>query len=244
MTSHLLRLVPTGLLALTFLSAEAQNVRLNAYGGYTFQDRFPMGGTYNGFNYSEGRLEDGAHYGASIEFDIRPRKALEISYQNQMTNAYLSGTFPVEKGPYNVSLNYIMLGGVGYAPFSQKVSGFGGLMLGCAYMTGSSSATKFAWGGRLGLKIDFSERVGLKLGAQLLSPVQGAGGGLYFGTGGAGAGVSTYSTIYQFGFTGGLVFTLPRGGSAPAPKSRAYAPPPPAAQPGMPPPPAPGQPPR
>ena len=34
------------------------------------------------------------------------------------------------------------------------------------------------------------------------------GGGLYFGTGGAGAGVSTYSSYYQFNLGGGLVFKL------------------------------------
>ncbi len=33
-------------------------------------------------------------------------------------------------------------------------------------------------------------------------------GGFYFGTGGVGAGVSSYSTMYQFGVGGGLVFKL------------------------------------
>ena len=41
-----------------------------------------------------------------------------------------------------------------------------------------------------------------------MSPVQGAGGGFYFGTGGAGAGVSTYSTIYQFNVGGSINFRL------------------------------------
>jgi hypothetical protein len=39
-----------------------------------------------------------------------------------------------------------------------------------------------------------------------MSAVQSAGGGLYFGTGGGGAGVSTYSSMYQFGLGGGLAF--------------------------------------
>jgi hypothetical protein len=43
---------------------------------------------------------------------------------------------------------------------------------------------------------------------QLLSIPQGAGGELYFGTGGAGAGVSTYSTMMQFALGGGLTFKL------------------------------------
>jgi hypothetical protein len=42
----------------------------------------------------------------------------------------------------------------------------------------------------------------------LLSAVQAVGGGLYFGTGGAGAGVSGFSTFYQFSLGGGLVFKI------------------------------------
>ena len=70
------------------------------------------------------------------------------------------------------------------------------------------SATKFAWGLRLGSNIWVSEKIGLKIQAQLLSATQSMGGGLYFGTGGAGAGVSTYSSYYQFNLGGGLVFKL------------------------------------
>lgn len=52
------------------------------------------------------------------------------------------------------------------------------------------------------------EVAGIRLQAQLLSPVQAAGGGFYFGTGGSGIGVSTYSSIYQFNLGGSLVFRL------------------------------------
>ena len=74
-----------------------------------------------------------------------------------------------------------------------------------------NSATKFAWGFRLGANIWASEKMAIKLQGQLISAVQGAGGGLYFGTGGASAGVSTYSSMLQFGLGGGLTFAL--GGS-------------------------------
>ena len=74
-----------------------------------------------------------------------------------------------------------------------------------------NSATKFAWGLRLGANIWASEKMAIKLQGQLMSAVQGAGGGLYFGTGGAGVGVSTYSSMLQFGLGGGITFAL--GGS-------------------------------
>jgi hypothetical protein len=113
-------------------------------------------------------------------------------------------------------VSYIMLGGVRYfTVMSDKVQPYGGLMLGVAVYDNKSpdsgdptSATKFAWGARLGTNIWLSEKVGIKLQAYLVSAVQGAGGGFYFGTGGAGAGVSTYSTLYQFGLGGGLVVRL------------------------------------
>jgi len=72
----------------------------------------------------------------------------------------------------------------------------------------SDGATKFAWGLKAGANIWASERVGLKLQASLLSAVQAFGGGIYFGTGGAGAGVTGVSTFYQFVLGGGLVFNL------------------------------------
>jgi hypothetical protein len=53
-----------------------------------------------------------------------------------------------------------------------------------------------------------SEKVSLRIHGQLLSPVQWAGGGFYFGTGGSGAGVTTGSTIYQFNVGGSLNYKL------------------------------------
>jgi hypothetical protein len=220
----------------------AQNVRMNFFSGYTYQDKFPISGTYNGFSYSEGRIADGQHYGGSLEFDIRPNKAVELLYQQQDKEGYLRGGLG-ELGPYDVTMHYIMLGGLGRLPFNDAVSGYGGMSVGCGWMTGENSATKFAFGGKLGLQFNISDVVGIKAGAQILSPVQGFGGGFYFGTGGAGAGVSTYSSVYQFAWTGGLCFTLPRQGSSSAPPSRSAAPAPPPSGGGMPPPPPPMPPP-
>jgi len=210
------------LLASAFLiidEVNAQNVRLNLFTGYTYQDRFQTLGSINGFN--EGRIADGQHYGGSIEFDVRPNKAIELLYQQQSTEGFLRSSFS-EIGPYDVTMHYLMLGGLGRLPFSDVVSGYGGINIGAGWSTGSANATKFAWGGKLGLQVNISEVVGIKMGAQILSPVQSLGGGLFFGTGGASAGVSAFSTIYQFAWTGGLCFTLPRqgGSSGPSPAPR------------------------
>jgi hypothetical protein len=73
----------------------------------------------------------------------------------------------------------------------------------------SDNAAKFAWGVRGGANLypgGDKARVGLKLQVGLVSPVQAVGGGLFFGTGGAGAGITTFSTMTQFALGGGLVF--------------------------------------
>jgi len=44
------------------------------------------------------------------------------------------------------------------------------------------------------------------LQAQIYVPMQAAGYTFYFGGGGYSSGVSVYSTMIQFGFTGGLIF--------------------------------------
>lgn len=201
------------LLLLVAAPASAQVIRLNLIGGYTFRDRFPLGGTYQGFTWREGAINDGAHFGGGLEFEVRPNKSVEIYYQMQPTTGEIQTS--VDRYSTDVTVNYLMLGGLGYQPFSENLKGFGGLLVGAGWANSDwGSSTKFAWGGRLGLMISPSERVGIKLGAQLLSPVQGASGGLYVsgGTGGVntGAGISTYSTIYQFGFFGGLTFSFPQ----------------------------------
>ncbi len=182
-------------------------LRINAFGGYTFQDRFPIYGSYAGYSFNEARVAAGAHYGGGLEYEFRPRTAVELFYQAQPTEGFLRTSFQ-EYGPYDITVHYIMLGNLQYVPFSEAVHGYGGVNIGAAFSSGEGNSTKFAWGAKLGLRVDASDKVGIKIGAQLLSPVESVGGGVYFGTGGASAGVSTYSTIYQFGFTGGLVFTL------------------------------------
>ena len=211
------------------VTAASAQVKLNGFGGYTFQDRFNLGGSYNGYSYSEGVLGEGAHFGGSIEFELRPNKSIELLYQTQSTQGYLRGggfDFPAN----DVSVHYLMLGGLGYQPLSEVVSGYGGINLGGALLGGDASATKFAIGGKLGLLVNLSSTVGIKMGAQVMSMVQGLGGGFYFGTGGSGAGVSTYSSVYQFGLTGGLCIALQGRSTASAPKpptGSGYPPPPP-----------------
>ncbi len=209
-------------MALIAGTAFSQELRLNTYAGYVFDDK--VDNYYSSTSYYEGKILGGFRWGAGIEYQLpNTTKAFELQYLRQDTTAPvtyldLDGFGPdVKSTTFDLSTNWIMLNGTNYFPVSEVAEPYFGFGIGMAifdtYNPDSkkeNGATKFAWALRGGSNFWFSEKVGLKVQASLMSAVQGAGGGMYFGTGGVGAGVSTYSTMYQFGFDGGLVFRFPQ----------------------------------
>lgn len=202
-------IILTGLLIILATAAWAQpTITLMTFESYTFADKFDT-------EYGRGKIEDGFQWGGGLEFGLSDNTAVELIYQRLDTDAYydgysLSGTNRLSG---QVGINYIMLGGTRYMPVNDKISGFGTINMGVGWMETSETLesgtpTKFSIGGRLGIRIMASEKVSLRIHTQLFSPVQWAGGGFYFGTGGSGAGVSTGSTIYQFNLGGSLNFKL------------------------------------
>lgn len=197
------------LLILTAVTSWAQpSITLLTFESYSFADKFET-------EYGPAKVSDGFQWGLGLEIMPKEDVAIELIYQNLKTDAFYTGWSNNSEKRFegDVGINYALVGGTRYKPFNEKVAGFGSFDMGVAWMNPSSSlesssVTKFALGGRLGVRISTSERVSLRLHAQLLSPVQWAGGGVYFGTGGSGAGVSTGSTIYQFNLGGSLNFKL------------------------------------
>jgi hypothetical protein len=222
------------LLALLSVEIKAQKLRANVYAMYAFDDKFES--YYSDYVYYYGKIKGGLRAGVGLEFMLRPNKGIELMYLWQKTTAPTTyrpeGRFADQFADLDLNINYIMLGGNSYVRNATgKLEGFGGLSLGCGIVNAdnpetneSASATKFAWGFRLGGNIWLNDRIGIKLQGDLLSLVQGAGGGLYFGTGGAGAGISGYSTMYQFGLGGGITFKIgaatPKAAPASAPPSQ------------------------
>jgi hypothetical protein len=210
------------LAVISFASATySQNVRLNVYGNYVFDDKVDNSYTYNTLGYFSGTVKGGFLWGAGLEFRLHDAYGLELLYQRLDTHApveYYDNSAVVDHlkhADIDLSVNYIMVSGVRSFHANEKVEPYGGFMLGMAITdannpetNNSNSSTKFAWGARLGTNIWASDRIGIKLQMLFLSVPQGSGGGLYFGTGGAGVGVTTYSTVFQFGLGGGLTFKL------------------------------------
>jgi hypothetical protein len=207
------------------MTASAQEIRINAYTSYAFDD------AVNSFNsptsFFDGRINGGLIWGGGFEYVTDQGVGIELSYLRMDTKApitYFSNRPPTgaRSGTFDVAMNYIFLGGTRYKKLSPIAEVFGGMQLGAAVINvtrpgeaqlgeQSESATKFAWGIRGGANLypgGDEGRIGLKLQIGLLSPVQAVGGGLFFGTGGAGAGVTTFSTITQFTMGGGLTFRL------------------------------------
>jgi hypothetical protein len=195
-----------GLLSMATLLFAQPSATLLTFGGYTFADRFDF--NYSSGGIGTGKIQDGFQWGVGLEFEVAPDAAVELIYQNMKADVVFQG---VTQQQYTgqTGINYALIGGTRYAPLNDRVSGFGSLDIGAAWTNpeeslDTESVTKFAWGGRLGVRIQTSDKISLRLHAQLLSPVQWAGGGFYFGTGGAGAGVSAGSTIYQFNLGGSV----------------------------------------
>lgn len=203
------------------LTSQAQELRLNTYAGYVFQDK--VDSYYSSSSYFEGTIEESLRWGLGIEYRIDANKAFELQYLRQDTNApityqdggYLGGA--LQNTNFDAAMNWIMLNGTNYIQVNETVEPFigGGIGMGIYNVENpdngnSDGGTKFAWAIRGGSNFWVSENVAIRIQANLMSAVQSVGGGVYFGTGGTGAGLSTYSTMYQFGFDGGLVIRIPR----------------------------------
>lgn len=194
-----------GLLLVSVSLAWAQpTVTLLTFESYTFADKFDT-------EYGTGKIEDGFQWGGGLEFGLSETMAVELIYQNLTTDVSYQGFDARYDG--KAVINYALLGGTRYMPVNEKISGFGTFNAGVGWINpdeslDSESITKFSLGGRLGVRIQTSGKVSIRLHGQLLSPVQWAGGGFYFGTGGGGAGVSTGSTIWQFNLGGSVNIRL------------------------------------
>ncbi len=190
-------------LLLTIACYSQKTVTLLTFESFTFEDKINFSSGY-------GKISDGFQWGAGFEVGLSPENAVEIIYQRMDASVYAEALSQIKQT--DVGINYVMLGGTRYAPLNEKIAGFGTLDAGVAFLSpkesGFDDVVRFAWGLRLGLRMMASEKVSIRIHGQLMSPVQGAGGGFYFGTGGAGAGVSTYSSIYQFNVGGSLNFRL------------------------------------
>ena len=191
-------------------------IRLNGYASYVFDDGFDVYSDAN--SYFNGTINGGLQWGAGVEFLLNPFFSLELLYFNKASDApttFRFGSLNEKYEVFDVNFNSILLGFNRLQTSSNgKVQGYGGLLVGMLITdlevpsTGNSdSHTSFSWGGRMGANIWMSDKIGIKLQAQVLSATKATGGEFYFSYYGPVV-FSTYTTLWQFGLGGGLTFKL------------------------------------
>ena len=186
--------------------AQAQRVEITPFGGYVFPTRWNAS---NGSLYFYGN----AQYGGILDIGMSRVVDIELMYNRIDTKASSEAIgYPYDDVP--LSENYYMVGVTKNFRVNPTVSPFLGMSLGGLYLAPKTSQYYsywfFAMGVNGGAKIYFNKFVGIRLQAQLLMPVQSGGFSFYYGTGGGGSTVYLNSTLFDFGFTGGLIFRIGR----------------------------------
>jgi hypothetical protein len=193
-------------LLLPFIDLIAQGVEITPFTGYTFQA---------GFNISGGRafLRDGQTWGGMMGFSLNEATEVELGYSYQGTSAVARSNSLQENVDIPAQVHYATIGVNRLFPTSEKMTFFAGAKMGTgtlAFPDGEyRNITRFSAGFQGGMKFYASDRVGLRVQANLMMPIVGVGTSLWWSPGaGTSVGLTGWSPIAQFGFTGGLVFRL------------------------------------
>ena len=152
---------------------KAQDMAVNVYGGYLFGDDVTL-------EYGYGHVDESATYGGSLELNMPRGVSVELSYQYQPTTASAYVGALTDKS--SVTISYILIEGNRYAKFNEKFSGYFGGGLGVGIVTPDNSnyqtVGRMAWRIKAGVLATPSDKIGIKVGMQLNSLVQGIGGGV------------------------------------------------------------------
>jgi len=159
------------------------------------------------------KMDNAAHFGGILSVEVAPGMLGEFSYTRSKTKARYEDFAAGNTTNYDMAIDYFQLGAVKELKKGKVVPfGMGSLGITWFNMTthGVSDHVSFsaALGG--GLKLFFSDRIGIRLQGRLLLPMYFSGGGLFLGIGSGGpstgVGVSTGVLTVQGDFSGGLIF--------------------------------------
>ncbi|MCR9013944.1 outer membrane beta-barrel protein [Aquiflexum gelatinilyticum] len=199
-------LILSFLIVISIMEVRAQGVEITPITGYTFPASYRISS-------GTARLGDGQNWGGNLGFSLNEFMEIEVSYNYMATRATASSPLLNDRVDVRTQVHYAMIGANRLFPTSDAMTFFAGMKMGTgtlAFPDGEyRNITKFSIGLQGGMKYFASERVGIRLQANLMMPVLAAGGSLWWSPGGGTAvGVSTFSPIVQFGFTGGIILRL------------------------------------
>ena len=203
------------ILLLGALNSNAQELRISTYASYTLSNSISGYSTFTDFY--DGRLKSTYLWGAGLELSVDAIN-VEIKYLHGDAKApvthYDNGT--INYPNFDVSMNYILLNPKGtFFDDVDNLEAYVGLNIGAAWFEFKSpiypesrTIGHVAWGVNAGVNYWFTDRIGAKFQAEMISTIEDLSIFASFGTGGAGVGVSTSSSFYQLNFGGGLIFRL------------------------------------
>jgi len=184
----------------------SQGVEISPFTGYMF------GGSVK---YIEGKMNinDGQNYGISIFKPIKAGMDIELNYTRMGSNMSFSPYhgYDYEYAESHLETNYFQIGALKkLKPDTNKVIPFGSFSLGATWFDASQFGDVWRFSATLGagLKIMFSEKIGIIARGRLMMPMQFAGLGFTVGTGGSGLSANSYITPLQGDFTAGLILRL------------------------------------
>jgi len=185
----------------------SQGIELVPFAGYMF------GGSVN---YIQGKVkfENGMDYGLSLLVPMSPYVELELNYTQMQSSATFTpytGYPGYEFQKTDIATNYFQIGGLSkFGDVDATAVPFGSFSLGATWFHTDDFGDewRFSVVVGLGVKIMFSERIGIMLRGRLMMPMIFGGGGFYLGTGGSGAYVSSVVAPWQGDFNGGLIIKL------------------------------------
>jgi len=157
-------------------------------------------------------INDAVFYSGAIGINTSHETMAEIQYIFQPTKlSFNPYTVGLSSTTFDADVHYILATGYYLKQLSRTSWGYGGLSIGAAGIVPKNDldpAWRVAFGLTLGAKFLLSKKVGIKIQAQGLFPIQWAGGSLYVGSGGAGYGVSAGTSIVQINVGGGLFYAF------------------------------------
>jgi hypothetical protein len=193
------------MLLVSGLKVKAQTVELSPLIGYE---------TGANIHTSLGELHigDGMDWGGTLDVGVGGGRYGEFSYTHMATSIHTQGGWSTSYEPVNLAVDYYSLGIMQEIRPDSKATPYGLFTLGVVNYRPTegnySSENKMHISIAGGVKINASERVGIRLQARLLMPLYYAGTYFTFGTGGSGASVAGGIQGVQGDFTAALVLKL------------------------------------
>ena len=212
-----------GIVLLVLIHSLNQSFAQQYKGEFSVLSGYQMLGSVEVYNYNanlanvSGDLDinDAVFYSGAIGINTSRETMAEIQYIFQPTKiSFNPFTAGIPSQSFNADVHYILATGYYLKQLSRTSWGYGGLSIGAAGLVPKDSqynldpAWRVAFGLTLGAKFLVSKKIGIKIQAQGLFPIQWAGGSLYVGTGGAGYGVSAGTSIVQINVGGGLFYAF------------------------------------